>query len=218
MAPDLVSLRGVSLRKPGSLVLRHVDLDVEAGDAVALFGANGSGKTTLLRVIATLARPSGGEGDVLGARLGTAAVDEIRHKIGLVGHEPALYPNLTLGENIAMAATLLAGSQGAAMAQEALERVGLGAAADRKAARSSNGMKRRIEFARMMVKRPMLLLLDEAHVGLDAAAWGLVGHLIEDVTSRRGAVIVVAHERERVRPLVSRAVELVDGKLIGATT
>ena len=205
-----VSLRAVAVRRTGSLVLRNVDLDIGPGTAVAVFGPNGSGKTTLLRVLATLLRPSQGHGEVLGATLGTAAVEGVRRRIGLVGHEPALYPNLTLGENLELTATLLGGA-GRAAAADALDRVGLAAAADRRASRSSNGMRRRVEFARMMLIRPDLLLLDEAHVGLDPAAWRLVGHLVEDVTARNGSTLIVAHEQDRVRPLVTRAVELVDG-------
>lgn len=209
----IVSLRAIAVRKPGSLILRSVDLDLMPGTATALFGTNGSGKTTLLRVVATLLRPSGGTGSVLGANLGTAEVDAARSSIGLVGHEPALYPNLTLGENLELAASVLLGPDGPAAAQQALEQVGLSGAAGRRASRSSNGMKRRVEFARMAILEPKLLLLDEAHVGLDPAAWALVGHLIREVTARNGSVLVVAHEEERIRPLVDRTVTLTDGVL-----
>jgi ABC-type multidrug transport system ATPase subunit len=208
-----VSLRGISLRRPGSLVLRSVDLIVEPGEAVAVFGGNGSGKTTLLRLLATLLAPSDGSGEVLGARLGTAEVERVRPRIGLVGHEAALYPNLSLGENLRLVATLARGVAGPAAADDALARVGLAAAATRHAARSSNGMKRRVDFARMLVVEPMLLLLDEAHVGLDPAARGLVGHLVAEVTGRGGSAVVVAHEEDRVRPIVQRAVTLIDGSL-----
>lgn len=195
-------------------MLRNIDLMLHPGDALALFGANGSGKTTLLRLLATLLAPSSGHAEVLGARLGTTVVDRVRPRIGLVGHEPALYPNLTLGENLELAATLLLGAAGKDRAARALEQVGLAAAAGRRASRSSNGMRRRVEFARMLVKQPDLLLLDEAHVGLDPEAWVLVSHLVEEVTSRGGAAVIVAHERDRVRPLAARAVELSDGALV----
>ena len=208
-----VSLRDVSLRRSGALVLRAVDLDVGPGEAVAVFGPNGSGKTSLLRLVATLLSPTTGHGAVLGAPLGTSDVEVVRPRIGLIGHDPALYPNLSLGENLRLMASLTHGANGPQLAAVALEAVGLAAAADRQASRASNGMKRRVEFARMMVIEPDLLLLDEAHVGLDPAALGLVDHLVSEVTDRGGSVLLVAHERDRVAPIVDRGVEIVDGAL-----
>jgi ABC-type multidrug transport system ATPase subunit len=218
MTSPTVSLRSVAVRKPGTLILRSIDLELAPGSATALFGANGSGKTTLLRVVATLLRPSTGAGEVLGAPLGTAAVETVRERIGLVGHEATLYPNLTLGENLELAASIVLGRPARTEAHQALEQVGLAAAADRRAARSSNGMKRRVEFARLLILAPDLLLLDEAHVGLDPDASKLVEYLITDVTSRGGSALVVAHEEERVRPIVDRALTLVDGILTGAAS
>ncbi len=216
MTSSTVLLRSVAVRKPGSLILRSVDLNLAPGTATAVFGANGSGKTTLLRVAATLLRPSSGSGTVLGADLATSAVDTVRSRIGLVGHEPALYPNLTLGENLELAASVILGRSAPSEALLALEQVGLVDAADRRTSQSSNGMRRRVEFARMLLLAPDLLLLDEAHVGLDSDAWQLVGRLITDVTDRGGSALIVAHEEERIRPLVDGAVTLTDGILTEA--
>lgn len=218
MTSPPVSLRSVAVRKPGSLILRSIDLDLAAGSAAGLLGANGSGKTTLLRVLATLLRPTSGNGTVLGATLGTPDVEAVRGRIGLVGHEAALYPNLTLGENLELVASVIRGRPAHSEVRLALEQVGLAAAADRRAARSSNGMRRRIEFARLLILAPDLLLLDEAHVGLDPEAWGLVEHLIVDVTERGGCALVVAHEEERIRPIVDRVMTLVDGEITEATS
>ncbi len=98
-----------------------------------------------------------------------------------------------------------------------MEQVGLAGATERRAARSSNGMRRRAEFARMLLLQPRLLLLDEAHVGLDPAAWRLVGHLVEKTAGGGGSAVIVAHEEDRIAPLVSRAVRLADGNLREAT-
>ena len=211
--PDdpLIDVHGVALRRPGALILREVSLTVRSGEAIGLFGANGSGKTSLLRVLATLERPSGGNGAVLGALLGTTEVEAVRPRIGLVGHEPALRDNLTLAENLHLFAAL--GGRRRSDADAALASVGLGAAASRRAGACSNGMRRRAEFARVALVGPHLLLLDEAHVGLDPAAGVLVERLVDETTSRGGAVVVVSHERERIRSLVNRSVTLVDGHL-----
>jgi len=79
----------------------------------------------------------------------------------------------------------------------------------------SNGMRRRAEFARIVMLPPDLLLLDEAHVGLDPEAALLVAHVIAEVTGRGGAAVLVSHERERVAALISRAVRVHDGLITG---
>jgi ABC-type multidrug transport system ATPase subunit len=74
-------------------------------------------------------------------------------------------------------------------------------------------MRRRAEFARVALAEPELLLLDEAHVGLDVAAGALIGRIVAAVTDRGGAVILVSHERERVEQLIDRSTTLIDGRL-----
>lgn len=212
MSSSLVTLDGVSVRRPGTLVLRDVSLRIEPGEAVALFGSNGSGKTTLLRVLATLLRPSSGTGTVLGATLATSEIEAIRPQIGLVAHEPALALHLSLAENLHLFAALAGVPR--STADVALSDVGLAGAVDRRVMHCSNGMRRRAEFARMLLIAPKLLLLDEAHVGLDPHASKLVAHVAAAVTARGGAVVLVSHERERAAGITNRAVELRDGTLI----
>lgn len=214
MVAPLVDLAGIAVRRPGALVLRDVSLVVAPGEAVGLFGGNGSGKTTLLRVLATLLRPSAGTGRVLGAALGGPEVEAVRPRIGLVGHESALAERLTLLENLSLFARL--GGRPAEAARTRLEDVGLGGALERPVAQCSNGMRRRAEFARILLADPMLLLLDEAHVGLDPAAGRLVAHVVADVRRRGGGVVLVSHEEERARPIIDRAVVLRDGTLEAA--
>jgi ABC-type multidrug transport system ATPase subunit len=213
MSSPIVTLEGVAVRRPGTLVLRQVTLRLEPGESVGVFGANGSGKTTLLRVLATLLRPVAGVGTVLGARLGTAEVESVRPRIGLVGHEPALAPHLTLAENLHLVADLAGIAR--ERADAALVDVGLAGAVDRRVMHCSNGMRRRAEFARIVMLPPDLLLLDEAHVGLDPEAALLVAHVIAEVTGRGGAAVLVSHERERVAALISRAVRVHDGIVTG---
>ncbi|MBN2112592.1 MAG: ABC transporter ATP-binding protein [Acidimicrobiia bacterium] len=192
-------------------MLRNLYLRVEAGEAVGLIGANGSGKTTLLRLLATLLAPTDGEGGVLGVSLRAAGRFAVRPRIGLIGHTPALYPQLTLEENLAFVARI-AGIPSAAVG-EVLDRVGLGLARHRRAAACSHGMQRRGEFARVTLTRPDLLLLDEAHAGLDAQAADLVAYLVREVQGRGGAAVVVSHEPGRIAPLVGRFVELQAGAI-----
>ena len=156
-------------------------------------------------------RPAAGSGSVLGADLAGPERFEVRSRIGLIGHIPALYPELTLAENLGFAAAI--GGIDAGKVTNALTAVGLGNAADRRADACSHGMQRRAEFAREMMRKPDLLLLDEPHTALDPDAVELVGHLIEKVTDAGGGVVVVSHDRDRVVPIVGRTVALESGTL-----
>ena len=207
----LIELTGVSVAVQRTPVLRGLTMTVAAGEAVGLVGANGSGKSPLLRLLATLLPPIGGAGRVLGARLGTREVERVRPRIGLVGHAPALYPRLTLGENLAFYCRLTGHGVGAA--QAALATVGLERAAERPADRCSHGMLRRAELARVLIGAPHLLLLDEAHAGLDHASAGLVDVVVDRVRERGGAAVVVSHERDRLEGTVDRILEIGDGAL-----
>lgn len=89
----VIDLAGVSVTVERTPVLRGLTLTVAAGEAVGLVGANGSGKSTLLRILTTLRPPAAGQGQVLGARLGTREVERVRPGIALIGHTPAPYPN-----------------------------------------------------------------------------------------------------------------------------
>lgn len=210
-ASAVARLAGLSVTVQRTPVLRDLTMTVAPGEAVGLVGANGSGKSTLLRILATLLPPIAGAGWVLGARLGTRDVEGIRPGIALVGHTPALYPRLTLGENLAFYCRLT--GRGVDAAEAALATVGLGRAADRPADRCSHGMLRRAELARVLIASPRLLLLDEAHAGLDRASAGLVEVVVDAVRARGGGAVVVSHERDRLAGTVDRIVEIEDGAL-----
>jgi ABC-type multidrug transport system ATPase subunit len=197
MPEPLVMLDDVSVRFGPTAVLSGVGLRVEAGTVVGVGGRNGVGKTTLLGVIATLVPITAGRGRVFGAELGTAAVRDIRPRIGWSGHEPSLYDDLTLRENLHLTADLAGLARDDA--DEALERVGLAAAGHRRAGHSSNGMRRRTDLAALLMRRPDLLCLDEAHAGLDEDADAIVGALIDLTRRRGGAVVMVSHDAVRLR-------------------
>ncbi len=210
--PDLkphVEFIGVAARIGVTTILRNVDLTVSAGESVGLFGSNGAGKTTLLRVIATLLRPTGGEAQVLGVDLASQDRFSIRSRLGLIGHSPALYPELSLVANLEFSARVAGAAESAA--HDALRAVGLEQAANRRAGEASHGMQRRVEFAREIMLQPDLLLLDEPHSALDPSAIELVEHIVAGVLERGGAVVLVSHDIERVAPMVTRTAELAGG-------
>lgn len=208
----VVTLVDVAVDIERVAVLRGLDLTVRAGESVGVVGANGSGKTTLLRVLSTLLPLAGGAGRVLGAALGSPDCVAVRSRIALVGHTPALYPRLTLRENLRFLARLTGRRERAV--DEALALVGLARAGDRRAEVCSQGMARRAELARALLVEPELLLLDEAHAGLDEASAGLVSAVMERVRERGGASVVVSHDHPRLAAVVDRLVQLAGGRAI----
>ena len=200
----ILRLREVGVVLNRTPILRAVNLDLAPREVLGVVGPNGSGKTTLLRVLATLLQPTTGA-----FSLGTGVPPSTT--VELIGHAPAVYPELTLHENLAFVARLEGRDPG--LVDRHLHTVGLGGAADRRADRSSRGMQRRIDFARALIRNPELLLLDEAHAGLDVDAQELVRHVVADVVARDGAVVMVSHEPDRMRQLATRVVHLSGGTL-----
>lgn len=205
----LVSLEHVGIHFGRTPVIDGVSLTVSPGEIVGVAGPNGAGKTTLIGVVATLTPPTSGGGTVLGASLGTKGVIEVRPRIGWAGHDPGLYPELTLRENLALTATL-AGLDSSAV-DEALEVVGLSAAAHRRADRSSNGMQRRVDLARLLMLEPDLVLLDEAHAGLDNAADEIIPEILHRTRAKGGGALLVSHDARRLHQDTDRVLEIERG-------
>ncbi len=207
----IVALDGLGVRIGDTPILRGLDLTIGPGEAVGIHGGNGSGKTTLLRVLATLLAPTEGRARVLGADLTTSQRFGIRSRIELIGHAPALYPDLTLEENTAFVARVT--GKRPELVSEVLDQVGLARARSRRASQCSLGMQRRAEFARVLLTEPDLVLLDEAHAGLDPQAGDLVAHITKLARARGGAAVLVAHDVKRTADLVDRAHEVSAGRL-----
>lgn len=205
----VVDLAGVEVRLGATPILVGIDLTVGPGEVVGVAGPNGAGKSTLLSVVATLVAPTGGTGTVLGARLGTAETLAVRPRIGWSGHEPGLYPELTLGENLRLTARLA--GRPVAAADAALAAVGLAGAAHRRADHSSNGMQRRVDLARLLLLGPDLVLLDEAHAGLDAAAEEIIDEVLARTRGRGGGALLVSHDTARLARQVDRVVRIEAG-------
>lgn len=206
---SLVRLDDIHLVLGGRRILTGVDLTVEAGSRVGVAGPNGSGKTTLLSVVATLIAPTTGQGSVLGSELGSPRVVDVRPQIGLIGHEPALWDELTLVENLRHLARLTGRED--VEAARVLDQVGLGAAAHLRAGICSSGMRRRADLARLLMTSPRLLLLDEAEAGLDTAAVAIVEELCARTVRDGGGVVMVSHDPGLLANRADRVVPLRDG-------
>jgi heme exporter protein A len=169
--------------------LDHVTLTLDAGQTLVVFGPNGAGKTTLLRVLATLLRPHSGEVTVLDTKLPDDAW-RVRGRIGLLGHEPLLYRELSARENLQYHARLHNVAE--ERVEEQLRAVSMSSRADDPVRTLSRGMVQRVAVARATLHNPELLLLDEPYANLDPAAIGLVEPLIgvgSDPTHPRTRVV-----------------------------
>ncbi len=187
-------------------ILSDVSVSLAPGEVAWLRGPNGAGKSTLLRLMAGLIRPSTGEV----AMFGEPPTPATRRRVGLVAHHPALYDDLTLQENLELIASLL--GAGTTTVEDALEAVGLAGARHRKARESSEGMRRRADLARLVLAEHDVLLLDEAHSGLDQQAGGLVEALVEQTIGRGGACMIVSHATDIT--FASRVIELTEGRIV----
>jgi heme exporter protein A len=169
--------------------LSDVSLSLAEGQTLVVLGPNGAGKTTLLRVLATLLRPHAGSVRVLGCSLPGEAW-AVRGRVGLLGHEPLLYRELTARENLRFHARLHGVSD--ERVDELLEMLAMAGRASEPLRTLSRGMVQRVAVARAVLHDPELLLLDEPSSNLDPAAVELVAPLIgvgTDPTRPRTRVI-----------------------------
>ena len=161
--------------------LSEVSVILREGATLVVFGPNGAGKTTFLRVLATLLRPHAGEVRVLGRSLPGEAW-AVRGRLGLLGHEPLLYRELTARENLRFHARLHDVAE--ERVGELLELLGMSRRAEEPLRTLSRGMIQRVAVARAVLHDPELLLLDEPHSNLDPAAVELVAPLIGAASGR----------------------------------
>jgi heme exporter protein A len=197
--------------------LSKVTFTCLSGDIVGLLGPNGAGKSTLLAILATLLVPS--EGRVLyGAQPAAAGGAGLRARIGMLGHDLFLYPELTALENLTFFGRLYGVPDTAARARQALERAGLGDRANDVVSGFSRGMRQRVALERALLHGPRLLLLDEPFTGLDqASAAALVGRLREE--QGRGVLTVLAtHDLDVVDGLLTRELFLRGGRVMEAAS
>jgi ABC-type multidrug transport system ATPase subunit len=188
-AAPAIELEGLTRRYGERVALRDVTLSLPAGATLVVFGPNGAGKSTLLRVLSTLLRPHAGTARVLGRELPQEGW-AIRGRIGLLGHAPLLYRDLTGRENLAFHARLH--DVALDRVDALLDQVGLAARAGDKVHTYSRGMVQRLAVCRAVLHDPELLLLDEPRANLDPAAREIVEPLIGAASGRTR--VVTSHD------------------------
>jgi heme exporter protein A len=180
---------------------------LDGGTTLAVLGRNGAGKSTLLRILSTLLRPHAGDVQVLGEPLPKRAF-AIRARIGLLGHEPLLYRDLTGRENLSYHARLHGVAE--PRVEEVLEAVQMGARADDPVRSLSRGMVQRLAVCRAILHDPQLLLLDEPRANLDPGAAELVEPLIGRGNGRTR--VITSHDPQAALEEADLALGLRDGK------
>jgi putative ABC transport system ATP-binding protein len=218
----LISARNVSLRlgrAPAEVeVLRDIDLDVTAGESVALLGPSGSGKSSLMAVLAGLERPSAGAIHVAGLDMGALDEDRLararRGRIGIVLQAFHLLPTMTALENVAVPLELAGERDAFGRARDELAAVGLGDRLGHYPAQLSGGEQQRVAIARALVTRPALLFADEPTGNLDQATGSAIMDLLFARHEAAGATLFVITHDPALAARCGRVIELADGRIV----
>ncbi|HEV7467259.1 MAG TPA: ABC transporter ATP-binding protein [Candidatus Dormibacteraeota bacterium] len=198
-------------------VLRGVDLDIEAGDHIALTGPSGAGKSTLLSLVGGLERPQRGELRVDGQELSRLRGDALsgyrRRTVGFVFQHFGLVQVLTARENLELALSLsgVPRRARAARADTLLDQIGLGDRADHRPTQLSGGEQQRVAIARALAHRPRLLLADEPTGNLDEDASARVLELLDRLRAESGCTLVVVTHNPAVAARAPRRARLAAG-------
>ena len=218
-APGAISVRGLQKSFGTKLVLRGVDLEVPAGQVVALLGPSGCGKTTLLRSIAGLERADAGTISVGGTLLSSEPehVAPERRRIGMVFQDWALFPHLDVGGNVGYG--LPRRDRTPARIEAALALVGLDGMADRAPSTLSGGQQQRVAVARAVAPEPTVLLLDEPFSNLDSALRVQVRTELHRLLVDLGVTAVfVTHDQEEAFVLGDQVAVMLDGAVVQQAT
>ena len=203
-----VGLRGVKLR-----AVDHLGLRVEAGQVYGLLGPNGSGKSTTIKLILGLLQPSAGECRVFGV---PSARVEARSAVGYLPESPYFYRHLSGRELVRFYAQMcgLRGATLTARVAEALARVGIAEAADRRVGTYSKGMLQRVGLAQALVHDPRLLILDEPTAGVDPVGSAAISELILQLKAQGKTILITSHLLGQIEDICDRVAILDRGKLI----
>lgn len=193
-------------------ILTGFDIEIGPGEIVLLKGRNGAGKTSFLRAVAGLLRITKGAATVLDVDL-VATPADVRHRVGLLGHETSLYEDLTAKENVlfALRATRSKTDSGEAV----LDEVGLGGRlVDLKVSKMSAGQRKKVALASLIARAPELWLLDEPHASLDSWTRNVLDSNLNSAVENGSTVLLASHESHHGSLVPTRVVEIGGGKVI----
>lgn len=208
----------------GTLALRGIDLDVQAGELLMLMGPSGSGKTTLLSIMGCILTATSGSvqvagREVVGMREKDLPAIRLQH-IGFIFQGFNLFPTLTAGENVELMLDLKGASKAIAKrrAEELLDQVGLGNKYGAFPADLSGGQKQRIAIARALAGDPEIILADEPTAALDSHTGRNVMEMMSDLAHKKGRAVVIVTHDSRVLGFADRIVRIEDGAIAPAET
>ena len=209
---DHVAVDDVSRHFGRRRAVSRVSFTARAGTILGLLGPNGAGKSTMLAMLATLLRPTSGA-IRFGALAPGAHDPALRGRIGVLGHDLFLYPELTAHENLAFFAALYQSADAPAAASSALQRAGLADRANDPVSSFSRGMRQRVALERALIHEPRLVLLDEPFTGLDDASTAALIARLRALREGAAIVILATHDLELAEGLIDEAVFLRDGRV-----
>ena len=215
----MIEYKNVALRYTEKDILKDVNLLIEDGEFMVLVGPSGSGKTTMIKMINRLLEPTGGNIYMNGKRIKDYNERELRLSTGYVLQQIALFPNLTVAENIALIPEMKGWSKEriASKTVELLEKVGLPASdyADRKPHELSGGEQQRVGIVRAMIGEPKILLMDEPFSALDAISRKQLQTLTKNLHKEFGmTTIFVTHDTDEALKLGDRIAVLEEGEIV----
>ncbi|GAQ64618.1 daunorubicin/doxorubicin resistance ATP-binding protein DrrA [Streptomyces scabiei] len=192
--------------------MRGLDLAVAAGTVVGMLGPNGAGKTTAVRLLATLLRPDAGSARIAGHDL-VREPGAVRRAIGVTGQYASVDGDLTGRQNLRLFARLHRVRDAAGRAGDLLDRFGLTEAADRPASTYSGGMRRRLDLAASLIRRPAVLFLDEPTTGLDPVSRNRIRDAVRDLREEGTTVLLTTQYLEEADQLADRIVLMDRGRI-----
>jgi ABC-2 type transport system ATP-binding protein len=193
-APECaIAVRGLSKRFGHRVAIDDLTLSVRSGDICGLAGANGGGKSTSLRLLAGLLAPDRGEGFVLGCDLVRGA-RQVRHEVGYLAQRGALYPTLSVRENLRFRAAMFGLSHPVRAADVQIAAFGFTEFAAVPVDQLSGGWCRQVELAATLIHRPRVLLLDEPTAGLDPAARQAIWRRLISLAAQGAAIVLSTHD------------------------
>ena len=208
-----VTVSGVARHYGRRKALSQISFSCHAGEIVGLLGPNGAGKSTLLAILATLLAPSAGQ-VTYGGTTAAAAGAMLRARIGLLGHDLFLYPELTARENLLFFARLHGVANPVARVGECLALAKLSERAHDQVLGFSRGMRQRLALERALVHAPRLLLLDEPFTGLDQASAASLVARLKGLQAAGCMILLATHDLEVAEEVLSRPLFLRGGRLV----
>ena len=193
--------------------LRNLEISVPWGTVLTVLGMNGSGKSTLIKILATIAKPDQGTIKVAGLNP-SGSGKSIRRNVGLVTHAPLLYPELTGRENLRLFTRLFGLYDYDGSINEVSIKMGLSSQLDQKVSSLSHGMRKRMDIARAMLHKPLILLLDEPESGLDPQALELLSSIVEDSVKSNCTVVMTTHNLGWASSLATHIAVLSRGTIV----